>query len=192
MHRIVEYKGIKIHLLKVNSNYRRCICNVSFIDDYSPEKYEQKMLLMNVLTENNKKFPRRNELQKEKLRLYNTKIDCSLDALIGFQLTKLFTTFLNPKYTSKEMLKESLDFFFNFIHSPNIDNNSFSESTFIYAKNGLLNSAKSTEENTRSIALRKVNRLISPKIPLGVTVEEQVDFINAITKEKLVKYYKEL
>lgn len=192
MHRIVEYKGIKIHLLKVNSNYRRCICNVSFIDDYSPEKYEQKMLLMNVLTENNKKFPRRNELQKEKLRLYNTKIDCSLDALIGFQLTKLFTTFPNPKYTSKEMLKESLDFFFNFIHSPNIDNNSFSESTFIYAKNGLLNSAKSTEENTRSIALRKVNRLISPKIPLSVTIEEQIGFINAITKEKLVKYYKEL
>ncbi len=130
----MEYKKIQkenytLHLINTN---RFKLMNVVV---FFTKKFEKKDILYgNLLTKNlvytSKKYNTKSKIAVVGEELYGARVSSSFN-IIGNTSEFIFTLeFLNPKYTEKKYLKESLNYLYEIMFNPNVENESFNKEYF--------------------------------------------------------------
>lgn len=192
----MEYKKIQkenytLHLINTN---RFKLMNVVV---FFTKKFEKKDILYgNLLTKNlvytSKKYNTKSKIAVVGEELYGARVSSSFN-IIGNTSEFIFTLeFLNPKYTEKKYLKESLNYLYEIMFNPNVENDSFNKEYFDIQIKDITAQVESIKDKPNMFAsieyAKKMYKGTSGEHFILPTLEE----IKELTPEKLYEEYLKL
>ena len=188
----MKYKEIKcnnynIYLIKT-SKFKTINISTVIINDYTKEEITKNKLISEFLINSNNDAKNEVLMSKKYMDLYEPSLFIN-DYYSDKHDMICSTTFLNEKYTEKGMNKKTIDFYYNIIFNPNLDNDMFESNNFNINKNKLLSWYKMDEEDSSSMAYFSSLSNISDDIPIKIDTRGSLEDLLKIDREKLKKYY---
>lgn len=192
----MEYKKIlkdnyTLHLIDTN---RFKLMNIVV---FFTKKFEKKDILYgNLLTKNlvytSKKYNTKSKIATIGEELYGARISSSYN-IIGDTSEFIFTLeFLNPKYTEKKYLKESLNYLYEILFNPNVENNSFNKEYFDIQIKDLTAQVESIKDKPNMFAGLEYSKKMYKGTATEHFVLPSVKELEKLTPEKLYEVYLDL
>ena len=179
----IEKNNYEIYLLKTNK-FKTIIISTVVINKYKKSDITKERLISNYLLNSNNNFKNEVLLSKEYMKLYDPRIGI-LDIFRDLHLKVFNLTFLNEKYTEKGMDKKTIDFYYDFIFNPNVENNEFDPSQLKIVKKSLESAYIRDEDNSSEIAYFNALSHITDDIPVKTDVRGNLNELNRINDNTL-------
>ena len=179
----IEKNNYEIYLLKTNK-FKTIIISTVVINKYKKSDITKERLISNYLLNSNNNFKNEVLLSKEYMKLYDPRIGI-LDIFRDLHLKVFNLTFLNEKYTEKGMDKKTIDFYYDFIFNPNVENNEFDPSQLKIVKKSLESAYIRDEDNSSEIAYFNALSHITDDIPVKTDVRGNLNELNRINDNDL-------
>ena len=188
-----EYKlgPIILHTIKCDK-FKQCHMEIIFRNEIDKKNLTKRSMLVEMLTENNKTYPKRRDLILKLEDLYNTFI-YSINSKVGKEvITSFCTDFIDPKYTKGDYLKSVIELSFDMLNNPNVKNNEFDKETFELVKKRIaldINSINEDPERKSIMAcLEAMDKSSISSLPINGFIED----LEQITPSNLYEYYKQM
>lgn len=183
----IEEKNYDIYLIKTDK-FKTINLSTVFISDYKKEEITKNKFISEYLTHSNNLVKDEVSMSKKYMELYEPSL--SINDFFTDKHHKIYsTTFLNEKYTEKGMNKKTIDFYYNTIFNPNLNDGMFDESIFNTIKQQLKTWYKIDEEDSRNMAYFNSLSYISDDLPIKVDNRGNLDDLLKIKREELKDYY---
>lgn len=179
----IEKNNYEIYLLKTNK-FKTITISTVVINKYKKSDITKERLISNYLLNSNNNFKNEVLLSKEYMKLYDPRIGI-LDIFRDLHLKVFNLTFLNEKYTEKGMDKKTIDFYYDFIFNPNVENNEFDPSQLKIVKKSLESAYIRDEDNSSEIAYFNALSHITDDIPVKTDVRGNLNELNRINDNTL-------
>lgn len=188
MHKIViKNKPILYH----NENFQTLIIRVYFPFKVLDENLAKIALLPTVLNYMNSTYPTEEEFSIAKQDKYILSTDCFTGGL-GEDGVFYFQMIIPDRQSlGKDILEEEIQFFHDFIYSPLIINDGFSEFELEREKKNLKMSIDNSLKNLRPYQSINIKKHIDTEGILSRTLAEHVELIDKVTPKNLYQFYKE-
>ncbi|MBQ1496600.1 MAG: insulinase family protein [Bacilli bacterium] len=184
---IINEKNYDIYLLKTDK-FKTINISTIIINNYKKEDITKERFLSEYLLLTNNKYSNEISLNKEILELYSPTIGIH-DTFSNNHLKSIDITFLNEKFTEKGMNKKSLEFCFDFVFNPNVNNDMFSENYFNITKNIIKNRLLRAKEDSQSIAFFNSFNNFTEDTPIKNDVRGNLNDLEKINNKELYNYY---
>ena len=192
----MEYKKIlkdnyTLHL--INTNRFKLMNIVVFFT----KKFEKKDILYgNLLSKNlvytSKKYNTKSKIATIGEELYGARISSSFN-IIGDTSEFIFTLeFLNPKYTEKKYLKESLNYLYEILFNPNVENNAFNREYFDIQIRDITAQVESIKDKPNMFAGIEYSKKMYKGTATEHFILPSLKEIEKLTPEKLYEVYLDL
>ncbi len=189
----MSYKKIKnnnntIHIIDSN-RFKEMHVVVYFTKEVNPDEMAYGNLLCPNITYSCKKYNSKSKIAIRGEELFGAKVSASFGYNGNSQSFVIGLQMLNPKYTESKYLDESLDFLYEILFNPNVDEEGFNEEFFNITKSDYINSIKSIKDSPNdygSILYDKIMYKGTKNEKCIPTIEE----IESITRKSLYEYYK--
>lgn len=183
----IEEKNYDIYLIKTDK-FKTINISTVFISDYKKEEITKNRFISEYLTHSNNLVKDEVSMSKKYMELYEPSL--LINDFFTDKHHKIYaTTFLNQKYTEKGMNKKTIDFYYNTIFNPNLNEGMFDESIFNTIKQQLKTWYKIDEEDSRSIAYYNSLSNISDELPIKIDNRGNLNDLLKIKREELKDYY---
>ena len=183
--------NITYHL--INTKRFKQISIVSFFTkDYSLEDRKYANMLIGNLMYSSKKYNTRNKMTAYTEELYCSKVSGGFSLTGSSEAYSFILEFVNPKYTSEEYLKKTIDYYSEVLLNPNIEDDHFNDEYFNIIKNDIIVSIKSIKDNPNAYSSLKYNRVMYKGTPSAEGTIPTVKEEESITSSELYDYYKRL
>ena len=161
---VINEKNYDIYLYKTDK-FKTISISTVFINDYKKDEITKEKFLSEYLINSNSTAKDEVSMSKKYMELYEPSL--SINDYFSDKHHKVYTTvFLNEKYTEKGYDKKTIDFYYNIIFNPNVDNGFFNENNFNLIKSKFISRYKLDEEDSRSIAYFNSLSNISDDLPI--------------------------
>lgn len=179
-----------LHILKM-PKFKTITVKVIFWNDIKKEELAKRNMLLSALLFSTKKYKSFREMSIKKEELYSASL-YSKTYRRGTQiLSEITLSVINDKYSEKGNLISALEFLFEVIMNPNVENGKFTEDAFDISYNKLKTSIISETEDPSSYAYKKFKRLIGDDKIFTSLLLGTLEDLNKVTRENLYDYYKE-
>lgn len=183
-------KAYNLHLINTN-RFKTILFKFIFRDNLTKEDITKRNLLISMLEISCKKYPSLRELCIHKEELYNFTTSFS-NRRVGKQVfTECCFTIINPKYTNKQMLKESINFIKEILFNPYIVNDDFDKDLFKVNYDYLQEQIKEAKTNPNSYAMQRLKEELDKNNVFSINLDGYQEDLEKITEENLYDYYKE-
>ncbi len=186
----IEKDNYNLHLIDTN-RFKEIGISIFF----SRKVNHSEMALSSLLTQNlvysSKKYNTKNKIAIVSEELYDSKVSSAYKINGNVESIEFSVSFLNPKYTSEKHLSDSIDFLYEVLMNPNVDNNHFYNEYFNIIKKDYINYIKSIKDNPVSYSGARFNELFFKDTALSKT-NPTVSEVEEVTSEKLYLFYKKL
>lgn len=184
------YENDTFNLYTIETNkFKSVHVEVVFRTPATKENMTYLAILVDQLLENSKKYPTRKLFARKLADLYNANIYASNTRVGGMIISNFILDFLDPKYTSKEMLDESIELLFDVILNPNVDVGEFEEKTFERLKDNLKKEIESLKEDPKQSSILEALRRVSKDDIRSLNSCGDMDVLQGITPKKLYSFY---
>ena len=139
-----EYAAYNVHLIKT-SRFKTTTIEVNFLRKIKKEEITIRNFLSEILLQSTKQYPTKRLLTLKSMELYNANISSSNSRIGNFENLSFSLKFLDEKYTEEGMFNKTLDFFFDTLFNPNVENEGNSIS------GGLENAADNVGDGAKDI-----------------------------------------
>lgn len=187
----IENPNYNIHFIKTNK-FKTIKVRINLKEEVEKEKIVYRNMLSLILFEGTKKYSTRRLIDIECENLYNIGVSGGTIISGNASILSFYSTFLNEKYTEKNMNEKSFKFFLDFIFNPNIENNRFNELAFNNAKNILKEDIETLYENPNRYATKELYTNMCPDLPISYNSTGYIEDLENLNEEKLYNYYKEI
>lgn len=164
---------------------------VVFRTPVNKENITYLALLSDVLMENSKAYPSKKMLTRKLYDLYNANIYASNSRVGNMLITNFIIDFLDPKYTNKDCLENSIALLFEMIFNPNVENGVFDEKTFERVKSRLHREIDSLKEDPKQSSILEAFKKIDPMDTRSFNASGEAEILESITPKKLYSFYEE-
>ena len=186
-----ETTSYKIHFIKTDK-FKTIKVRINLKEEVEKEKIVYRNMLSLILFESSKKYKTRRLIDIECENLYNIGVGSGTMISGNSNILSFNATFLNEKYTEKNMNEKSFKFFLDFIFNPNVKNNKFDKKSYINAKNKLQEDIESLYENPSRYAFKGLYENMCPNTSLVYQSTGYQEDLDNLDEEKLYNYYKEI
>lgn len=143
----ITLDNYNIHVINTDK-FKTITLKINFKRLLKKEEITIRNLLINVLFLSSLKYQNKRVIEIETENLYGlgyrgTNYQSGLYNIMNFDIR-----FLNEKYTEDGMYKKSIDFLYELLFNPDINNNKFKEKNIMLAKNIIHDNIISIDENT--------------------------------------------
>ncbi len=188
----MNYKVIKcdtydIYLIKTNK-FKTINISTVFMSCFKKEDITKDKFISEYLVSSNNDAKDEVSMSKKYMELYEPNISIN-DAYTDMHHKICSTTFLNEKYTEKGMNKRTIDFYYNTIFKPNLDDDEFEETNFNIIMNEMKSWYKLDEEDSQSMAFFNSLSNITDDIPAKIDSRGNIKDLIKIKRKELKKYY---
>lgn len=189
----MEYKDVKlnsynVHFIKTDK-FKTIDIKIVFTDEFCKEEITKRNFLIDVLSSSTKKYNTRRKLNIKCQDLYSLNLQCSNYRLGNYLISKMGISFLNPKYTEKSMLGESIDLLSEVIFNPNVNKQKFDSRTFNLVKKDLENEILTIKEQPKLYATTRFFEVIGENKPYAYHGYCYLDDLKKINESDLYAYY---
>lgn len=183
----INIENYNIHAIKTNK-FKTISIKINFKRKIKKEEITIRNLLINALFTSTKKYPTKRLLEIETEELYGLVYHGSNIQSGIYNIMSIDISYLNERYTERDINKKCIDYLAEIIYNPNISNNEFSDLNFNIAYNDLYDSIISLKENTNLYSqIRMLENMEDSCVSYrGCGYLEDLEII---TKESLYKYY---
>ncbi|MDD6272745.1 MAG: pitrilysin family protein [bacterium] len=187
----IEYDNYTFHL--INTNRFKSVSVVLF---YSKKFNKDDIAYGNLLSRNlvysSKKYNTKNKMASKGEDLYGSKVEISYCLTGNIQEFVISLDFLNPKYTDNKYMDESLDFLYEIIFNPNIENNGFKEDYFNIIKNDVISGINSIKDNPNLYASINYAKHMYEGTSGEYSTIAKLEDVEKINPTDLYEFYKKL
>ncbi len=180
-----------LHTIKTDK-FKLCHMEIIFRNNIVKEDITKRNILFDVLTESNKNYPTKRSLSLKLEDLYNAYFYSVTSKVGNAVLTNVCMDFINPKYTDKEILEESLKLPFEMLFKPLARNNEFNAKSVEIAKKRAEGDIKSVKENPRKYAIMEAIKTLGEQTSSSYSNVGTLSDLEKITPTSLYKYYEEV
>lgn len=181
----INMGAYKLHLIKTKK-FKTITIDVDFYSEIKKEEITKRNLLKMILLDSSKDYKTERELIIESEELYDIKISSSISRIGNFSNLSFQTRFLNEKYTSENMNKESIIFFLDLIFNPNVKDNSFVN--IEKQKSKLKQQILGIKDNKVKYSILKLMEKMKGK-PYSYNTFGDIEDLEKITGKNLYDYY---
>lgn len=186
-----EYAAYNIHIIKTN-DFKTVTFEVNFLRKEKKEEITIRNFISEILLQSSKNYPSKRLITKKAMELYNANIISSNSRIGNLTNMSFSLTYLNEKYTEENNNKKTLDFFFDIIFNPLINNDEFDNKTFNVVKKLITNEIKSAKDNMIKYSLIKLLEHMDKDSAYAHNGYGYLDDLELITPKMLYDYYKEM
>ncbi|MBE6155246.1 MAG: insulinase family protein [Firmicutes bacterium] len=188
----IDCKSYNIHTIKTN-RFKTTRIEVVFRSKATKETLAINSFLAAMLCESSKKYPTRRQLAIKCEDLYKTYYYCYANK-VGDCLNTIFSVnFINPEFISEDdYLKKVVEFLFEMILKPNVENEEFNLGIFNIVKNNILLDIESIEENAEKKAINNALVALDDESISALNILGTKEEVLKITPEKLYDAYLKL
>lgn len=183
-----EYDTYNLYTIET-SKFKSVHVEVVFRTPATKENITYLSLLVDTLMENSREYPTRKILARKMYDLYNATVYAQNTRVGGMILTNFVLDFLDPKYTSKEMLDESVGLLFSMILNPNVDLDEFDEKTFLRLKTNLAKEIDAVKEDPKQSSILEAFQKLDENDLRALNSCGDAKVLDSITPRKLYNFY---
>ena len=189
----MEYKKYDIgpynlHVINT-SKFKTVTIRVNFKRPCIKNEITKRTLLSYLLTESCKEYDTRRKMEIEVENLYNLKYT-SYNVLSGnYNMLCFEEEFINEEYTKPEYFNKSLDFIFNLIFKPNIDNNRFNSNSFNLCKKLLKEKIDTIKEDPSLYSNLRMKEEMDNKSVISYRSIGYISDLEKINEKNIYEYY---
>lgn len=188
-----EYKmgPYNLHTIKTDK-FKLCHMEIIFRNNVVKNEISKRNILFDFLTDASNRYPTKREVFLKLEDLYNASIYAVTSKVGNAILTNICMDFINPKYTDKITLEESLKLPFEMLLNPLAKNEEFDSEALEIVKNRNIASIKSLKENPKKYAITGALKTLGDNSTSSFTNIGTIEEIEDITPTSLFKYYKQV
>lgn len=184
----INMGAYNLHIINTKK-FKTITMEVDFRRNIVKEDITKRNLLKSILLYSTQEYPNERELIKQTENLYDLKIISSNVRIGNYSNLGFKIKFLNEKYTSPGMNKESIAFLMDVLFKPDVIDNSFKEEHLTKCKNKLEKSIKSIKDNKLKYTLFKLLETTS-EMPYSYNPYGYIEDLSSINGKNLYDYYK--
>ncbi len=188
LYKRLEQNGYNLHVIKTD-RFKNVQMRINFKRPIKKEEVTIHNFLNDILINSTKKYPTIRDIEIKTEDLYNFGVSSNCYKSGNYSIMSLSCIFLNEKYTEEGMLKDSIDFFFEFIFNPNIENKKFSETPFNYTKECLKTCIESIKDDPGRYSIIRLREEMDKDNPMSYRSDGYLSDLDKITVENLYTYY---
>ncbi len=180
-----------LHIIK-SDNFKNVKVKVNFKSKLKKDEITIRNMLRLILIHSTKEYPTERSLNIESENLYN--LSYSSQGMISgnFSILSFEIDFLNPKYTPEYKLENYLDFLYEILFNPNVNNKKFVNESFKLIKEKLKNTIESETENPSKYALNRLLEEMDKKANYAFNPNGYLNDLEKITEHDLYKAYEKM
>lgn len=190
-YKVFDEKSYRIHTIKTDK-FKSCSMEIMFRDKIDKSKITENILLTDTLLDSSKKYPKRREMSMELEYLYNAHFRGVTTRLGNSFLISFVMDFLDPKYCEKGYLEKVIEFPFEILLNPHVDENGFNERSFNIRKNYIKSEIESLKENPARYAFKQCLLAMDKDSPSSYSMSGYLDDLENITPLSLIDTYNNL
>jgi len=191
----MDYKYIIInnydlYIIK-NTKIKTIDVKFFFYKEINKEEVTFRNCLIDTLFYACNKYPTKRALTIKASDLYSLYLKSCNMRFGNYIVTKLGTSFLNPKYTEDSMLEESLKFLHDTIFDPLVDENGFNNDYLNVIKNELRNETETIKENSRVYSNVQLLSSMEQNKAYSISSYSDISLLDQVDGISLYNYYKD-
>ena len=192
----MEYKkitrnNINLHLINTD-RFKTINVILFFTKDFKKEDIVFSNYLTNTLVYTTKKYNSKNKIAIKGEDLYGARVTAGFNISGKCESISFALDFINPKYTDKKYLKESLDFLKEIIFNPDVTNNEFNKDVYDIMKKEGISSIKSVKDNPGLYASLEYSKIMYKGTVSAISSVPTLDDMEKVNPANLYKFYKTL
>lgn len=184
-----EIGPYNLHVINTDK-FKKNVINVSFKEKVKKENLTIRNFLAAILLKATKSYPDERSMAIKSEELYNIVYDSSSTIYGNYSIMNFEITFLDTKYTSTELLKDSVEFLTEIIFNPNVKDNQFDEKIFEMTKEELKLDIEAINENPQKKASKLLFENMDKSAPFAYLADGYIEDLDNITNKELYDYYK--
>lgn len=184
-----EIGPYNLHVINTDK-FKKNVINVSFKEKVKKENLTIRNFLAAILLKATKSYPDERSMAIKSEELYNIVYDSSSTIYGNYSIMNFEITFLDTKYTSTELLKDSVEFLTEIIFNSNVKDNQFDEKIFEMTKEELKLDIESINENPQKKASKLLFENMDKNAPFAYLADGYIEDLDNITNKELYDYYK--
>ena len=188
MHRkTIHYNNYKLHLINTKK-FKTITFKIIFKSRINKEEITIRNLLTDNLVMSTEKYPSVKKMGIKEQDLYGAYLRSSTKRTGNYSISEITMSILNPIYTEKEMLEESLSLFHDVIFKPNVKNKEFNKEIFDILKNDLKSDILANNDNPKALSLIKLKESMGD-YPFAYNMDGNIEDLEKITTKDLYEYF---
>ena len=192
--KIMNYKkftnnAYNLHIINTNK-FKTIMVKINFKNKIKKQDITYRNLLGKILFQANENFKTKRELEIFTEELYNLNIGCKNYISGNYIITSFNCVFLNEKYTEENMNNKSLDFLFDIIFKPSIENKEFYY--FDLVKRLVKDEIDTLKDDPNRYSTQRLFQNMDKNSILSYNSIGYMDDLESITNKDLYKYYQKM
>ena len=190
MNKIELKHGVNLHYIKTNIFKTNLIC-VMLTVPLKNETVTENALIPFLLKRGTSENPNYIDISKKLDSLYGTSFNCGVDKIGDNQLLKFYVESIRDEFTinQEKITKQAINFLFEIIFSPYLENGFFKEEFLKTEKEKLKQIIESKIDNKDMYALEKCINYMYKNEGYGIYKYGTIEEIQKITKESITECY---
>lgn len=184
-----DMNGYHLHMI-TTARFKTIYFAANFKRETQKEEITIRNFLSDMLTNTTKKYPTKRDLEIAVEDLYSLSAGSSSYITGNYDVISLSGTFLNEIYTEPGMNETSIAFLMDLLFDPNVENETFDESSFEYEKQLMQDDFESIKDNPNRYSKIRLHELMAPNLPIAFHGFGYEEDLPSITRENLYQYYK--
>ena len=186
-----ELGSYKLHMIKTDK-FKTIKVKVSFRRPILKEEVTMRNILSQILVQTTNKYKTKRDLAIKAQDLYAASISSSNSRIGNYINTDIILSVLNDKYTEEGNFSTAIDFLYDIIYDPNVDDNSFDKNQLEIIKTSAKTELESEKEDSNYYSILRLHEIMDANNPSSIKMSGYIEDIDSIDGEKLYEYYKEV
>ena len=187
-----EYKTNTYNIYTVKTNkFKTCHMEIVFRNNIKRNEITKRSLITELLVENSLEFNTRKKMITELENLYNSYFYGVTNRVGSTVLTSFCFDFINPK-----LVDEKIDSFIKFpiksILYPNVTNNEFDVTTFLYVKERVKKDIECIVVDPKNYSIDKLLNVMCEDSASSININGYLSDLNDINNSNIFDYYKSM
>ena len=186
-----DYGSYTLHTIKTDK-FKLVHMEIIFRNNAQKENITKRNILFDLLTDSNNEYKTKRDLTLKLEDLYSAYLYSVTSKVGNAHITSLCMDFINPKYTEKTALENSLRLPFEMIFNPLAVNREFDPKLVEMTKERALDNINAIKESPKKYALMEAIKTLGEDSPSSYSNVGFSEDIAAITPASLYEYYEEV
>ena len=188
-----KYEMLPYNLHIINTKkFKTITVRINFKTKATKEEMTKRAFLSDILLRSNSLYKSERELAIRCEDLYDLNYSSNCVVSGNYSILSFNASFLNEKYTEKDMIEKSISFVLNLITNPNVKDNKFDSETFKITKKCIHDILISEKESPSHYSFIELMKLMDSDSPISYNADGYLDDLDKIDESNLYDYYKEL
>ena len=183
----IKEKNYDIYLIKTDK-FKTINISTLLFNKYNKNNVTKEKFISDFLINTNNNAKTEVLMSKKYMELYEPRISVN-DVFRDIHMKIFDVTFLNEKYTEKDMNKKTINFYYDIIFNPNTCEDGLDEKSFKINKEAYKSIYMRNKEDSSSTAYFNALKNISEDNPVKIDIRGSMEDLEKIDRKECLNYY---